>query len=503
MSFQVRTARREDISRIVELEMSSMGPLWEKEGIDHEAKHLKKFIENRFEADRFWVAEDPNSDIVGFLHSTTYRDAISSTKICEIFTVIVHPNRFGMGIGGALMEYEREAAAKDGVYLLKLEVLSGNYRAQKFYDSQGFRERKRVMTIDMNKKNTVPKSDPTDFPLIPWLLENKDVRFNLASSSMPPSVMSEFGSIPQDVSLEVDTGITAKLEERVRDLYGDDVEVLITPGTQSANVLAYTVLTEPGDTIVVENPTYAPLRTGAQLTGHRVIDLDRSYHKGFVPEVTEIPEHAKMVVLTNPHNPSGVYMESLRAIQKSMPNGILLVDEIYMDHLKDGISAVELGQRTMITSGLSKVYGLGGLRVGWLASRDVELINRLRRVKPHILPFNSVLSEHMALRFFEKREDILPKIHAHTETNLKIVGRWVENTDGIEWVLPSQGIISFPKLTADCTSLKFAQMARDRDVLVVPGEYMGVPGHIRLTFRLDPEDLKEALSILSAVLQDI
>ncbi len=505
MSFEIRRARKEDIPDIVQLEIASMAPIWEREKIEYGSDNLYEFLENHFHKDRLWIAEEDGT-LLGFVHSHTYQDAISNSKICEVFTMVVHPEHFGEGIGAKLMEHERSAAAEDGVNLLKLEVLSRNQRAMKFYDKMGFRERKKIMVSKMNNRYTKAE-DPTHFPLLHWLMDNKDIRYNLASSSMPAPSLSELATIDGAQMLEVDTGVTERLERAVQRTYGDDVSVLITSGTQSANMLAYSVLLRNGDTVLVENPAYAPLRTAPMILGRSVELLQRRYQNDFIPQNDDIQKYASMVVLTNPHNPSGTYMDPdpLRSLYKRVKknDAVLLVDEIYRDHMEKSVSAVELGSKVLVTSGLSKVYGLGGLRIGWLASKDREIMDHLRCAKPHLDPFNSVLSERTALALFENRDDILAKVRKKTSANLSMVTDWIKNTDGVEWIEPVQGIISFPKLNIGCTSLEFAEKARDRGVLVAPGEYFGMPGHVRLTFRSEPAELEDALSILSSVLDEL
>lgn len=84
--------------------------------------------------------------MLGFLHSTTFKDVVSSDKVREILTIVIHPDYFGQGIGKELMENERLDAKEGDVDIMKLEALSENERALNFYKNQGFSEKKKVMT---------------------------------------------------------------------------------------------------------------------------------------------------------------------------------------------------------------------------------------------------------------------------------------------------------------------------------------------------------------------
>ena len=146
MNLKIRTVEVEDIEAVLELKRGSMGPVWEDAGISYDDESLRKFLQDRFVNDRMIVAvDDDDGRLVGFLHSTTFEGVVSSKKIREIFTLAVHPDHFGEGIGKELMENERKNAKAEGVDIVRLEVLSENKRAIDFYDKQDFTEKKKIL----------------------------------------------------------------------------------------------------------------------------------------------------------------------------------------------------------------------------------------------------------------------------------------------------------------------------------------------------------------------
>ena len=147
---RIRKVEEGDIPRVVDIELESLGPVYEDEDIDFERNRLKKYLKEFIDMDRMILIED-NDEILAFLHSRSYDDVVSSKKIREILTITIHPNHFGEGLGKELMEYERKDAKKSNYDVLKLEVLSSNDRAIEFYEEQGFDEKKKIMTDELSK----------------------------------------------------------------------------------------------------------------------------------------------------------------------------------------------------------------------------------------------------------------------------------------------------------------------------------------------------------------
>ncbi len=349
-----------------------------------------------------------------------------------------------------------------------------------------------------------------DFPLLRWLIDNSDVEYNLASSSMEKKHLGDICGLEDDIGLDVDFDVNQTLTKRVGSLYPTKTHTLVTSGAQSANSLICCMLRR--GSITVEIPTYQPLYTSPDVQGMEVLELKRTYEKGWKIDVDDIEscfnQNTKALLITNPHNPSGVYMsnEELKPIQQFLEDkgAYLIIDEIYRDFIEESEPATELGDNVLVTTSLSKVYGLGGLRLGWITSKNKEIIEELAGIKDQLHPFNSTLSEIVALRALEMRDTLLSRARKRAETNLSMVKGWIGAQDSIEWIEPSLGIISFPKLK-NMDGTKFAKNAYKEGVLVAPGEYFSPSGefkdHIRLTFRVEPTSLAKGLQVLSSVVK--
>ncbi|MBS3817692.1 MAG: aminotransferase class I/II-fold pyridoxal phosphate-dependent enzyme, partial [Candidatus Thermoplasmatota archaeon] len=313
-----------------------------------------------------------------------------------------------------------------------------------------------------------------DFPLVDWLRDDEDINYDLASSSVEPLTLLDLGELKDDLPLGYPAGsLKGKVERMVSNTYESDVHLVMTAGAQAANSLIFDTLLEPGDEVLVEDPTYSPLKVAAEFKGADVKTFKRRYEDSFninfgrIKEISS--EETKMIVFTNPHNPSGVFQsrDELEPLVKfSEENDIyLLIDEIYRVFIEEGASAVSLSENVIVTSSLSKIYGLGGLRFGWCASRNEELIENLKTFKDYLSPSNPTPSLEIASMAFQNRESLLERARNVAEKGKNLARGWIKGTSEIEWIEPSQGIISFPKLDIEMSSEEFAKEAKRSGVL--------------------------------------
>ncbi len=351
------------------------------------------------------------------------------------------------------------------------------------------------------------------FPLRDFLTENREVRYDLASSSVREISHSESLRLKKQPGFEYTDELDKELRIKISAIYGISTDrVIPLSGAQVSNSLVLMTLFKPGDEIIVESPNYRPLVNLPRRLGLHVKTMKRSFEDDFRIKLDDlkgiVSDDTKAVILTNPHNPSGKYLneDELTDIQRYLQDReiLLIVDEIFKDFIEDDFSAIDLGYNVIITSSLSKVFGMGGVRIGWTASRNKSIMKKINSMKYDLNILNSTYSERLAINVIEKREVFLKEVRGLAKRNLSMVTGWVEGNEFVEWVPPTGGIISFPKLRISTDSLNLSKKAIEEGVLVAPGNFFSEEDtwddHIRLCFGLKTEDLALGLQRLSRVI---
>jgi aspartate/methionine/tyrosine aminotransferase len=291
-------------------------------------------------------------------------------------------------------------------------------------------------------------------------------------------------------------------------------EVVPALGTSHALWLAYATLVNPGDDILVEEPTYEPLLVAAQGMGARVLRFARDPREGFAIDPDRIARaltpRTRLVAVTNLHNPSGVRAgdELLRALARLLDErgACLLVDEVYapFDDLVDAAgtfrgSARKLGPNVVAVGSLTKCYGLGSHRIGWLlapgpvAARADDAITASCGMLP-------LLHAHVGVHAFGRIVDLAHRSRTLLSGKRSRVAAWVAD-HGLGWSAPAEGLFGFVTVpgSADLT-LAIEAAAREREVLVAPGSFFGIPGGFRLSWSAPGSVLEEGLERLGAFL---
>jgi aspartate/methionine/tyrosine aminotransferase len=287
-------------------------------------------------------------------------------------------------------------------------------------------------------------------------------------------------------------------------------ETLPALGTTHALWLAYTSLANPGDEILVEQPAYEPLVAIAQGLGVHVRRFARSESARFALDPTCIAKamspKTRAVVLTNLHNPSGTRAtdDELRAAARTAEENraFLIVDEVYapFDALVDnlgvfGRSARQLAPNVVAVSSLTKCYGLGAERIGWLLGpREV-----VKRAEDAVVATSGAFPKshaRNALRAFEHIKPLADRARAVVAGKRNQVAKWAERR-GWGWSAPSEGLFGFVSIAGrgDLTLL-IEEAARAHGVLVTPGAFFGTPGGFRIAWSAGKEDLKVGLACL-------
>lgn len=290
----------------------------------------------------------------------------------------------------------------------------------------------------------------------------------------------------------------------------DPDEVLTFAGAEEAIFCLVNALLGPGDHAIVPWPGYQSLHevgraTGADITLHELHEAD-----GWSLDVPRLlgalTPATRLVVVNAPHNPTGMLPtagEWAALTGELSTRGIhLLADEVYRflefddtDRLTAGADAFERGVSLGV---MSKSFAMAGLRIGWLASHDRDLLARCMTMKDYTTICSSAPSEILALIGLRARDRILARSRGIVAANLERLEEFFADwSDRFTWVHPRGGSIGFPRLTVPGVRIDdwAAQLVEAEGVLLLPGSVFGHPGnHFRLGF--GRTDLPEALERL-------
>lgn len=284
-------------------------------------------------------------------------------------------------------------------------------------------------------------------------------------------------------------------------------EVLTFAGADEAIFLALNAILRPGDHAVVTWPAYQSLQEVAYAAGAEVSLLPLDPEDGWSLDIDDlrraIRPSTRVIIVNFPHNPTGALpdprtLDAVAAIAGEV-GACLFSDEVYR-HLEhdpaDLLPAVaDYGARAVSIGVMSKSFGLAGLRIGWIATKDRELLGRISSYKEYISACNSAPSEVLALIALRARTTVLERSRSLLTANLELLDRFFAEWEGVfDWVRPRAGCVGFPRLDRGFDVEELAVRLLDQEgVLLIPGSIYDYPGnHFRLGF--GHLDLPEALA---------
>ena len=284
------------------------------------------------------------------------------------------------------------------------------------------------------------------------------IECNLAESSFADQRLSDLGISIQGLTLFYGDhkGKSALREQIASEINLDAEHVLITPGAAPALFIIATSLLEKNDHIIVAKTNYATNIETPRAIGAKVsmlhLQFENNYHLDTDELESMIAPNTKLVSLTYPHNPTGVMIEeaTLRRIINIVErnNIFLLIDETYreMSFTAPLPVAATLSPRVISVSSMSKSYGLPGIRIGWLITKDKQLMETFLAAKEQIFITNSVVDEEIAHQFLLRKNSLFPRIKNTIDENFKIVKQFMDGQNKLEWVEPGGGCVCFPRI---------------------------------------------------------
>ena len=296
-------------------------------------------------------------------------------------------------------------------------------------------------------------------------------------------------------------------------------EVLVTNGGAEANFVACWRLVEPGDEVVVMQPNYGQVHGlaegfGAIVRPWRLREDRTGPAPRWAPDLDElqtlVTNRTRLVAVCNPNNPTGARLteaEVAAVCEIADRHGAwVLSDEIYRGVEREGIetpTAWGRTERVIVTGGLSKAYGLPGLRIGWVVTtRTMAADLWSRRDYTTIAP--GALSDRLARHALapQRRGVLLERARRTIAGNYRIVEDWLDaNGSALSWVPPEAGAMAFVRYRHDIGSTALATRLREAEgVLIVPGDHFGLDGYLRLGFGGRADSLRRGLARLDRVL---
>ncbi len=345
---------------------------------------------------------------------------------------------------------------------------------------------------------------------MPWAKLRSHAKFNLATSGLAHWKLSDLPLNLDDLEISGPSFYGFEpLQRALAEHCGVPADRIVTAGgTSMANYLVLAATLKPGDEVLIEHPAYELILAAARHVGATIRRFSRTHESGFALDPAEIARHVtprtKLIVVTNLHNPSSALTgeATIRAIGEIGPR--VMVDEVYLDAAFDRAprSAALLGDQFIITSSLTKVYGLSGLRCGWIVA-EPKLAEAMWRLNDLFGVIPAHLAERASVIALRELPRIAENVRARLDRNRAVLHRFFDSRTELDVAREPYGTVAFPKLTRG-TVTQMCAIAREKyETTVVPGEYFEMPDHFRIGIGGETGALEEGLRRLGLALDDM
>ena len=344
-----------------------------------------------------------------------------------------------------------------------------------------------------------------------WAKTRSTAKFNLATSGLGNLKLRELRVSVDDLEI-TDGGYGYRpLIESIAARYRVDREAVVTAaGTTFANHLAMAALIKHGDEVLFEHPAYEPMLAAALYLGANVRRFPRRFDDGFMPGGLEslVTPKTRLIVLTNLHNPSGVLIEEaelkqIGEIARSV-GARVLVDEVYMETLFEDAprTAFHIGNEFVVTSSLTKAFGLSGLRCGWIFA-EPELAKRMWLLNDLFAATPVHAGERLSVVAMQQLGEIGGRAKKLLDRNRMLLNEFLDTREDLEVIRAEFGTVMFPRVRRE-SSDELCQLLRGKyETSVVPGRFFEMPPHFRVGIAGDTAVLEEGLERLGRALDEV
>ena len=339
-------------------------------------------------------------------------------------------------------------------------------------------------------------------------------KYNLATSGMAGFPLAELGVSIDQLEINGPDGYGYEpLRRAIAQRYRVPVECVVpAAGTSMANYFALAACAEPGDEVLIEQPTYALLVDTARYLGLVIKRFQRPAPSGYQVDLADlarqISPRTKLIVLCNLHNPSGALTpeSTLREIGRMAKKvgARVIVDEVYLEMLWESQphSAFHIDPDIFIsTNSLTKAYGLSGIRCGWVLASP-EIAERIRHIHDLHAAGNAFPAEVLGVVALTKLGHIAEIQKFRLDENRKLLKQALGFQSALEYFWPEHGTIVFPRLNGNAESF-CDRLRKENEVSVVPGRFFEDPQGIRIGVGGTTEAVRPALEQLGWALKDL
>lgn len=357
-------------------------------------------------------------------------------------------------------------------------------------------------------------------PYLLWAKTRAAAEIDLAGSNLLHCTIDELPGAREalDLSAANDTGY-APLVEAIAAHSGAGADRVVTAaGCSGANFIAIAALVAADDHVLIERPGYDPLIGACRLMGASVERFERRFEDTYRVDLHDLARRltarTRLVILSSPHNPSGTGLDhaTLSAIGR-MADAVgshVLVDEVYLDaacllrgDTPRAASAAALDGPFIVTSSLTKSYGLAGLRSGWAIASAVTA-ERLRRARDLVDNASSAPADRLAALAFTELPRLGERARRLLDSNVARARRFLDAHPQLEVPAPPGASVIFPRLAGHADAAPFIQHLLHRHgVSVAPGSFFEAPAHFRISLAGRTDRLDIGLGRLSRALAEL
>jgi aspartate/methionine/tyrosine aminotransferase len=347
-----------------------------------------------------------------------------------------------------------------------------------------------------------------------WAKTQSRAKFNLATSGVGSFPLRELSVTIDQLEINGDSTYGyAPLQHAIAKKCGVDPDCVVhAAGTSMANHLAMATLIKPGDEVLLEQPTYELLTSTLLYLGAAIKRFSRSEENGYALDPAEvrrvITPKTRLIVLTNLHNPSSVLVPELALrevgeLARSV-GAHVLVDEVYLDavYINTPRPSFHLGPEFIVTTSLTKVYGLSGLRCGWILAQP-DLARAMWHLNDLFASIPAHPAELLSVIALENLDQVCQRARKIVEHDRVLLAEFLSNHKSVSTPRTEFGTTAILRLVNGNVDQFLSRLRTEQETSAVPGRFFELPNHFRIGMGVDTEMFREGLKRIGKILDTI